>query len=65
VVAPRDPEAFAAALESMLPSLADVDATNAMHAAARQRIVETYSLAALLGNSKAALQAVCATRGYT
>lgn len=65
VVAPRDPEAFAAALESMLPSLADVDATNTMHAAARQRIVETYSLAALLGNSKAALQAVCATRGYT
>jgi len=31
-----------------------------MHAAARARIVETYSLEALLGNSRAAFKAVCA-----
>ncbi|HET7223961.1 MAG TPA: glycosyltransferase [Rhodanobacteraceae bacterium] len=65
VVAPRDPEAFAAALEGMLPSLVDVDGTRAMHAAARRRVVETYSLEALLGNSKAALNTVCANRRYT
>jgi len=57
--------AFAAALEGMLPSLVDVDATRAMHAAARRRVVETYSLEALLGNSKAALNTVCANRRYT
>ncbi|HVX06242.1 MAG TPA: glycosyltransferase [Rhodanobacteraceae bacterium] len=65
VVAPRDADAFAMAVESMLPTLADAEAVRAMHAAARQRIVEAYSLEALLGNSKAALAAVCADRRYT
>ena len=65
VVAPRDPEAFAAAVEGMLPTLVDAGAANAMQAAARKRIVESYSLDALLGNSRAALRAACANRGYT
>ena len=65
VVAPRDPEGFAAAIENMLPSLANAEAANAMHAAARKRIVDAYSLDALLANSKAALDGVCATRRYT
>ena len=65
VVVPRDPETFAAAVESMLPSLMDAEVASALHAAARQRIVDAYSLEALLANSKAALAAVCAThRGY-
>ena len=64
-VAARDPEAFAAAVERMLPVLTDGDAVHTMHEAARARIVETYSLETLLGNSKAALKAVCAGRGTT
>jgi glycosyltransferase involved in cell wall biosynthesis len=65
VVAPRDPEAFATALEGMLPLLADAGAANAMHAAARRRVIESFSLEALLENSKAALGTVCTDRGYT
>lgn len=64
-VAARDSEAFAAAVESMLPVLADREAVHAMHEAARTRIVETYSLETLLGNSRAALKAVCARRRMT
>lgn len=64
-VAARDPEAFAAAVESMLPVLSDREAVRAMHEAARARIVETYSLEALLGNSRTALKAVCAGRRTT
>jgi glycosyltransferase involved in cell wall biosynthesis len=65
VVAPRDPQTFAAAIENMLPSLEDAEAAEAMHAAARKRIVDAYSLDALLANSKAALDGACATRRYT
>ncbi|HKZ09598.1 MAG TPA: glycosyltransferase [Rhodanobacteraceae bacterium] len=64
-VAARNPEAFAAAVESMLPMLTDDQAARAMHEAARARIVETYSLETLLVNSKAALKAVCAGGGTT
>ena len=64
-VAARNPEAFAAAVESMLRVLTDDEAARAMHEAARARIVETYSLETLLGNSKAALKAVCAGRRRT
>jgi len=64
-VAARDPEAFAAAVESMLPVLTDDEAVRAMHEAARARIVETYSLETLLGNSRTALKAVCAGRRTT
>jgi len=64
-VAARNPEAFAAAVESMLPVLTDDQAVRAMHEAARARIVETYSLDTLLCNSKAALKAVCAGRRRT
>ena len=59
-VAAHDPAAFAAAVEGMLPVLTDDQAVHAMHAAARARIVETYSLEPLLGNSRAAFKAVCA-----
>jgi glycosyltransferase involved in cell wall biosynthesis len=61
----RDPAAFAAAVESMLPTLTDGEAMRAMHEAARTRVVETYSLEALLGHSRAALRAVCAGRRMT
>lgn len=64
-VAARDPNAFAAAVEGMLPVLTDRDTARAMHDAARARIVETYSLETLLGNSRAAIRAVCADRGTT
>ena len=49
----------------MLRVLTDDEAARAMHEAARARIVETYSLETLLGNSKAALKAVCAGRRRT
>lgn len=62
VVEPRDPEAFAAALEGLLPMLSDADAARAAQQAARARIVESYSLETLLGNSRAALKAVCSGR---
>jgi glycosyltransferase involved in cell wall biosynthesis len=65
VVAARDPAAFAAAVEGLLPSLAGAVGADAIHSAARERIVDAYSLEALLGNSRAALRALCASRGYT
>ncbi|HKU79297.1 MAG TPA: glycosyltransferase [Rhodanobacteraceae bacterium] len=60
-VAPHDPEAFAAAVEGMLPVMTDDETLRAMHDAARTRIVETYSLETLLGNSRTALKAICAS----
>lgn len=65
VVGARNPPAFAAAVESILPWLAHRDAARGMHKAARARIVESYALEALLRNSRATLQAVCTTRKFT
>jgi len=62
VVEARNPDAFAAALEGLLPVLTHASAALAMQRAARARIVESYSLETLLGNSRAALKAVCAGR---
>lgn len=65
VVAARDPAAFAAAVESILPRLAQRDAADGMHQAARARIVDAYAPDALLRNSTATLRALCTTHRST
>jgi glycosyltransferase involved in cell wall biosynthesis len=65
VVGARDPAAFAAAVESILPWLAHADAARNTHEAVRARIVESYALETLLRNSRATLRAVGTTRRFT
>jgi glycosyltransferase involved in cell wall biosynthesis len=65
VVAAHDPAAFAAAVESILPWLAQRDAADDMHQAARARIIDAYALDALLRNSTATLRALCSAHRFT
>lgn len=62
VVPPRDPVALAAAIERVARALEAGDATQ-LGAAARARIVATYSLDALVRNSERAFRALCDRTG--
>ncbi|MGH8112226.1 MAG: glycosyltransferase [Rhodanobacteraceae bacterium] len=59
VVAAGDPAALAAAIERIGTSLAEPGRAAELDAMARARIVDTYSLEALLRNSEAAFRALC------
>lgn len=62
VVAPRDPAALAAALADADKLLRQTDGSACLNAPARARIVETYSIEALVRNTEAVLHAACAAR---
>src|SRR6185437_6829745 len=58
VVAPGDPPALADAVERVATRLEDPDGAARLHAMARTRIEDTYSLDVLLRNSEQALRAL-------
>lgn len=62
VVPPRDPAALATAIERAGHALEQPGPATQLGAAARARIVETYSLEALLWNSEQAFRALCSKR---
>ncbi|HLI18892.1 MAG TPA: glycosyltransferase [Rhodanobacteraceae bacterium] len=65
VVAAQDPPALASGIEHIGRLLEDPDQAAQLGAMARTRIVETYSLEALLRNSEAAFRALCSKAGGT
>lgn len=63
VVPPRDPPALAAGIERVAQALAQPGEAARLGAAARARIVATYSLDALVRNSERAFRALCGRDG--
>lgn len=63
IVAARNPEAFAAGVESIRQMWCNPGVGDGMPAAARARIERHYALGSLLQRSEATLRAVCAARG--
>ncbi|HEX7323833.1 MAG TPA: glycosyltransferase [Rhodanobacteraceae bacterium] len=63
VVAAGDPAALASAIERTARLLETPDVAARMQAAARRRVVQNYSLEALVRNSERAFRALCGTAG--